>query len=143
MITSGHGSSSYNGTGFSGGASFVPDVAIPGFMSGGMGDSGIPAPFDMTSDNNNNPKVGDGVIFVGSDKQMDVTGLSVSRTFSGTVYIKLQWDTSGQYTATLVTQNGSTAPTQQDRTVFRPLYRFASGRPDMDYRHAPVFVMYN
>ena len=102
-------------------------------MSGGMKH-----PFDIVTERGA-CKVSEGVIYCGSRKEVQVEELPIGKTFSGTVYLVVTWDSSGKFTGELTT----TKPQSDDDKAYRKLYDFEGGKPTMDYRAAPVFVLYN
>lgn len=131
-------SGSYGGGAFIGGM-VCPD-RLPGAAPGSLDVfSGVMKhPFDVVTERGA-CKVSEGVIYCGSRKEVQVEGLSIGETFSGTVYLVVTWDSSGEFTGELAT----TEPQSDDDKVYRKLYDFKDGKPTMDYRSAPVFVLYN
>jgi hypothetical protein len=53
--------------------------------------------------------------------------------------LKISWSSSGDFEGELTTTNPGTG----DDFVVRKLYDFKDGKAKMDYRVAPVFVLYN
>lgn len=131
-------SSSYGGSGFASGAAHFPDSPMPTMPPSRGGKSGCKHPFDLTVENKQ-LKVLDGVVYVGSKKEVEVEGITVGQTFTGTVYLKISWSSGGDFEGELTTSNPGTG----DDFVVRKLYDFEDGKAKMDYRVAPVFIMYN
>jgi len=131
-------SSSYAGSGFIGGV--VKSAEVPSVGSSSFDKFGsCKRPFDIITENRA-CKVSEGFVFIGSSVEVEVDELAIGRTFTGTVYLKVSWDSSGEFDAELTT----TAPTGSETTsVSRKLYDFENGKPKVDYRSVPTFVMYN
>lgn len=131
-------SGSYGGGAFIGG--MVCPGPLPDAAKGGLDvfSGGMKHPFDIVTERGA-CKVSEGVIYCGSRKEVQVKELSVGNTFSGTVYLVVTWDSSGEFTGELTT----TKPQSDDDKAYRKLYDFEDGKPTMDYRAAPVFVLYN
>lgn len=126
-----------------GGGAFIGGMVCPGQLPGAVRGSldvfgGMKHPFDVVTERGA-CKVTKGVIYCGSRKEVQVEELSIGQTFSGTVYLVVTWDSSGEFTGELTT----TEPQSDDDKAYRKLYDFEDGKPTMDYRAAPVFVLYN
>ena len=80
-------------------------------------------------------KVNKGVCYCGSE-EVQVEALDIGEKFSGQVYLVV--DYSSGFSAELATVKGS-----GEHTISRLLYDFDKGAVKMDYRMAPVFVLYN
>jgi len=129
--------SSYNGSGFAGGPIAAPSVPEAGSGSATSSRGSCKHPFDVVTENKV-PKVSEGVVYVGSREEVEVEELALSKTFTGTVYLVISWS-EGSFEGELTT----TAPSPSGVKASRKLYDFKNGKPTMDYRCAPVFVLYN
>ena len=133
--------SSYGGSGFASGAAHFPDSPVPAMPASRRSKSGGLCPFDLTV-KDKKLTVTDGVVYVGSNKEISVEGISVAEQFTGDVFLKISWSSSGTFGGQLVTTNPGT-PGASDNFVSRKLYSFENGKVKMDYRLTPVFVLYN
>lgn len=125
--------------GFSFGAIHLSDGFDAEHPAGVNDAATIKRPFDVVdAEVGEGCKVEEGVVFVGSRETVEVDGIDISASFRGSVYLVVSWSTSG-FEGELTT----TEPSSSDDMVSRKLYDFEDGKPTMDYRCAPVFVLYN
>lgn len=131
--------SSYSGSGFASGPSHMGEMPTqaPGGLD--MFSGGCKRPFDITC-KRDALKVNKGTVFCGTRKEVEADELTLSKDFSGTVYLVVSWDSSGEFSAELTDSEPDADDTE---SVARKLYDFEDGKPVMDYRMCPVFVVYN